>query len=76
MAKDCKATPIQELKRQKKALVKSMRIARARNTDVRRRIKDFRMAVKKFPKKELELYLEAITKMCIEVDEKFNQLNK
>ena len=65
---------IQELKRQKKALVKSMRIARERNKDVRKRMKEFKAAVKKFPKRDLELYLEPISKMCVEVEDKFSKL--
>lgn len=67
---------IQELKRQKKALIKSMRTARERNKDVAKRIKVFKASVKRFPKKEIDLYLEVISKMCIEVDVKYQTLTK
>lgn len=67
---------IRELKRQKKALVKSIRNARGRITDVKDRLAAFKKAIKKLPKKDLAFYSEPIAKMALEIDVKLKQLQR
>lgn len=74
MAKYKQRIDIRELKRQKKAIIKAIRIARLRNNAVQLRVSIFKRSIHKFPKKDIALYKEAINKLEKEVELKVAKL--